>query len=84
MMPFVVAADGGAVVLDSSRFIRNPVAVDEAVSLVEEGTTISLAPPTRVDRPSKVTSAFSDKQERLPELKRARMTVEKRGIEKLV
>jgi len=83
MMPFVVAAEGGAVV-DSSRFIRNAVAVDEVVSLVGEGTTISFAPPTRLERPSKVTSAFSDKQERLPELKRARMTVEKRGIEKFV
>lgn len=37
-----------------------------------------------MDWPSNVTSAFSETQDREAELKRARMTVLKRGIEKFV
>lgn len=46
--------------------------------------TISVAPPWRVDSPSKVTRAFSEAQVRLALLKRAMMVLSERGIEKLV
>ena len=42
------------------------------------------AESTGQSMPSKVTRAFSEAQERLAELKRARMTLSKRGMEKLV
>lgn len=53
------------------------------VELVVE-TTRSLAAPRRSERPRKVTNAFSVAQERLPELKRARMVLSERGMEKFV
>ena len=43
--------------------------------------TRSLAAPSRSERPWKVTKAFSVAQERLAELKRARMVLSESGIE---
>jgi len=57
--------------------------VEDGVAPVEVGCTISAAAPTRTDWPSNVTRAFSVTQDRLAELKRARMRLPKRGMEKL-
>lgn len=47
------------------------------------GVTASDPLPIRSDRPSNVTSAFSEAQDRLAELKRAMTILSERGIEKL-
>lgn len=61
-----------------------PVVTATFAFVVLVGTTTSAAEPTLVSRPSKVTSAFSEVQERLAVLKRAMITVEDSGIEKFV
>jgi hypothetical protein len=50
--------------------------------LLVVAVTISFAAPSRVDAPSKVTSAFSDVQVRFALLKRAMMVLSERGMEK--
>ena len=89
-MPFAVAAEPSAVSVDveDSRLFRRLLElgldVPEKESDVEVGVTTSFGFPTREDRPSNVTSAFSLTQDRDAELKRAKMTVSKRGMEKFV
>lgn len=56
----------------------------EIVVVTVVGETASFAFPPRVERPSKVTRAFSETQERLAELKRAMILLALSGIEKLV
>lgn len=89
MIPFAVAAAESAVVLADPRLLLLlfELELDVADATEEEvvvGDTSSFASPTRSDKPSNVTSAFSDTQDKLAELKRARMTVSRSGIEKFV
>ena len=92
MMEFWVATEGDAAAVDESclRALILPLGLDAVVGVGEDedvdvtGVTTSFPCPTRSERPSKVTRAFSETQERLAELKRARMLSPKRGIEKLV
>lgn len=62
--------------------VRRTFCVAEGVS-VATGVTISFAFPLRVDKPSKVTRAFSDPQERFAVLKRAIRVSAVSGTEKL-
>lgn len=87
MIPCGIEEGSEETVEASSRFLlrRGGAVTDGEVSpLVAEGTTSAFASPIRCDRPSKVTRAFSDKQERLAVLNRAKMTVGKSGMEKFV
>jgi hypothetical protein len=86
-----VDAAGKEIVIDGGSCLILPlltfVAVGALLSEIETvsvAITIAFATPCRSLSPSKVTSAFSEAQERLAELKRARMTLSKRGMEKLV
>lgn len=82
----VTDAAGADVVSSPSSLRTFASAVDDGrreISKVAEGTTTALAAPMRRDRPSNVTRAFSERQDRFAALKRARITVEKSGIEKL-
>jgi hypothetical protein len=89
-IPFAVAAaaeEEGKEDADEDETWRRSLlleGVDDAAaeSDVVDGRTISSAAPTRWECPSNVTSAFSLMQDKLAELKRARMTGVKRGIEK--
>lgn len=56
----------------------------ESRRLLDVAVTMSVAAPSRVDAPSKVTRAFSEAQVRFALLKRAMMVLSERGIEKLV
>lgn len=85
-IPCGVVDGMGDAVNVSSRFLRRGGAVteEELASAVEEGTTRAFGSPTRCERPSNVTSAFSDRQDRFALLNRAKMTFEKSGMEKFV
>jgi hypothetical protein len=83
-MPFLVATGIGAVEVEVARGTLFGVGVAILVLEVDDGWTMLAAEPTRCDSPSNVTRAFSDTQDRLAELKRARMTVPEMGMEKFV
>jgi hypothetical protein len=55
----------------------------DVVAEAEVARTVSAANPTRCELPSNVTSAFSLAQVRFAALKRANITLSKRGMEKL-
>lgn len=72
-----LAVDSGS---DSWRRAFWAVADAVVAELVVENTR-SPADPRRSERPWKVTNAFSVAQERLAELKRARIVLSERGME---
>jgi hypothetical protein len=82
-----LAVAAAAAVLDEEasrrRLFEESEVADGAAALDDAtGWTTRSAEPIRADWPSNVTSAFSDTHDRLAELKRARITVLKRGMEK--
>lgn len=94
MILFVAAAEDAAAAAEEDEgtvknivllgaAVRRTFCVTEGLS-VATGVTISFAFPLRVDKPSKVTRAFSDPQERLAVLNRAISFSAVRGTEKLV
>lgn len=76
-----IVAPGVTIVAISSRF--SLAATDEDVALFA-GYASVCALPSRVAKPSKVTRAFSEEQDKSAALNRARMFSAARGIEKFV